>query len=82
MVLNGCELRNLKYLKLAAKLTNIYLFTDPDEEGKRITEKDQDDFGNNTTDLGFKCKVNPKHAQDHVYLCLICGCSGFDYSQF
>lgn len=52
------------------------------EQGKEIMRKDQDNFENITTDLGFKCKVSAKHLQDHVYLCLICSCSGFDYYQF
>lgn len=39
ITLNGCELQNIKYLEKASKYTNIYLLTDPDEEGKRIRSK-------------------------------------------
>ena len=39
VTLNGCELKNIKYLKLASKNNQIYLLTDPDQEGKRIRQK-------------------------------------------
>lgn len=36
VVLNGCELQNIKYLKKASECCNVLLMTDPDDEGRKI----------------------------------------------
>jgi len=39
VVLNGCELKDLDYLKEASKKTKILLLTDPDDEGMKIRNR-------------------------------------------
>ena len=37
--INGCELKNINYLKKASELCSIFLMTDPDKEGTNLRDK-------------------------------------------
>lgn len=61
--LNGLELKNLEYLKKAAKENTIYLLTDSDEEGERIRAKVKSEIPTAIDVIvdPSKCNKNGKH---------------------